>query len=162
MRKEVQGFKHLDGSSDKTLDKLQMLIQMNDLDSLSKILNSGQYVEDMKFAIEIEDKVTGKKYAIFLRESSCGSFLVGVVLRESLSVNCLAGVFLRAFFCGSIIALMLLREFSCFNLIAGVVLRELSRGHFLAGIVLREFSCGSFLADFASMWLSLLKLIGYA
>ena len=62
-RKEVQGFKHLDGSSDKTLEKLQMLIQMNDLDSLSKILNSGQYIEDMKFAIEIEDKVTGKKFA---------------------------------------------------------------------------------------------------
>ena len=61
--KEVQGFKHLDGGSDKTLEKLQRLIQMNDFDMLSNILESNQYPDDMKFALTISDKQTGKKYA---------------------------------------------------------------------------------------------------
>ena len=87
---------------------------------------------------------------------------MGVFLRESSSVNFLAGVFLRAFCCGSILALIVLRELSCVHFRAGVVLWEFSCGNCLAGIFLRELSCGSFLADFASMWLSLLKLIGYA
>ena len=60
---ETQGFKHLDGTSSKNMDSLLRLTQMNDLDLLGNILQTGQYIEDMKFAIVIEDKITGKRYA---------------------------------------------------------------------------------------------------
>ena len=45
---ETQGFKHLDGTSSKNMDSLLRLTQMNDLDLLGNILQTGQYIEDMK------------------------------------------------------------------------------------------------------------------